>query len=436
MRGKRPSRFDVSFCVASAAVVAALAVSGAAAQSLKTIHDFCAKKLCTDGLNPGAGLVEDAAGNLYGTTEGGGAHFTGAVFELVPNGNKWDYRILHNFCSKGGCADGATPKDSLIIDTNGNLYGTTYDGGTGGEGGTAFELMPNADRTKWTLHTLYSFCSLTGCADGTAPTSNLTYRGAASGAPYDGVSPLYGATTTGGEIGDGAAFELSPRPGKSRWKERVIYNFCPGDDCTKGGNPSGALIADNAGNLFGVTSAGGDLGLGVVFELVPKGSRWKETRLYSFCQLESCYDGSLPAGPLFLDGAGNLFGTATSGGTLNEGVVFKLVPDGVRSQENALYSFCAETGCADGAVPQAGVTLDSAGNIFGVAMNGGGSSNAGTLFELNASFSVLHTFCSRNKCKDGAVPLGVPIVDPSGRIFGVTQSGGANGEGTVFEATP
>src|ERR1043165_5620877 len=185
-------------CPVAAACLAMLgfafaSVGTADAWTLRTLHSFCAEAKCADGANPLAGLVRDSAGNLYGTTETGGNTRDcnlgcGVAFELSPTGQNWTYSVLHTFCPS--CGDGAFPLAALIVDVNGNLYGTTA-AGPGNGCVTVFRLSPNAGRTKWKEKILHAF----SCDPfGDQATSALTYQGKDSGLPYDGTSPLYGTT--------------------------------------------------------------------------------------------------------------------------------------------------------------------------------------------------------------------------------------------------
>ena len=433
-----------------------VALCGAApAYTLHTLYSFCTAKGCPDGEQPLTGLLVDPSGNLYGTTSDGGAHkHGGTIFELSPNGSAWTYSVLYSFCAVKKCADGHAPSSRLIVDTDGNLYGTTEDGGKDGDlssGGTAFELVANAGRTAWTLKDLHDFCSEGGkkCTDGEYPYPgvNLTYAGAASGAPYDGVSPLYGTAENEGnsKTNGGVAYRLTPNGGT--WTDDVLYDFCARKKCADGKTPQSGMILDPSGNLFGMTFRGGQGDdPGTVFELSPAGGgAWKETVLHSFCAQSGCADGANPMGDLVADATGALFGTASQGGTgascgADEnpsgcGVVFKLTPGGKASQQTVLYQFCSLGACADGSAPSAGLILDADGNLFGTTENGG-AKDSGTVFKLNGGEQVLYSFCVKKKCSDGALPRAPLIADGAGNLYGTTWTGGAHGQGTVFELTP
>ncbi len=232
-------------------------------------------------------------GTSSGSPENGGLHRgRGTIYELV-HGKR--YKLIHSFCEHGDCSDGSSP-NSLLIDVAGNLYGTTFQGGSS-QTGTVFELSPNRGGDSWTYSQLYNFCSLDLCVDGANPTG-LTYAGAANGVPYDGVSPLFGtADFSYGTANGGVAFQLSPAPGHpATWSQTVLYSFCAQANCADGRLPAGLLLMDASGNLFGTASFGGIGDAGTAFELSPAGGGWTETTLYKFCSSTNCADGKLPSG--------------------------------------------------------------------------------------------------------------------------------------------
>jgi uncharacterized repeat protein (TIGR03803 family) len=310
-----------------------------------------------DGEGPSAGLIFDAAGNLYGTTGLGGPNGGwGTVFELVPGGNdKWKVKILYGF--KGG-SDGAVPTCGLIFDTKGNLYGTTS-GEFGYAGnGTVFELIPS--NSKWTEKVLYSF---KGGQDGSQPDAGLV---------SDSAGNLYGTTYAGGANNNGTVFELT-QDSRGQWSESLLHTFTGGSD---GGGPLGSLIFDASGNLYGTTQGGGGSGLyGTVFELT-KGSngQWTESVLHDF----TLADGIFPGANLTFDAAGNLYGTAANGGRSCEcGTAFELSPAGGTWNFQVLHKFA---GGADGAGPGA-LALDSTGNLYGET-GFGGLAGQGVVFQI------------------------------------------------------
>jgi hypothetical protein len=450
--GGQEEGMKISVNVCFALLLAGLAIgSRASAATLTTLYSFCGLNACADGQTPLGPPVRDAAGNIFGTTNNGGNLYgsdAGIIYQLSQKHGNWTLKTIYQFCSLANCADGAFAQSGLIIDTQGNLYGTTSSGMSFGQG-VAYELMPNARKTKWKLKVLYTFCTKSECIDGKTPYRELTYQGEAAGAPYDGASPLYGVTLSGGNASDGVLYELVRVNG--RWKEKVLHSFCSLASCADGAYPSATPAVDASGNVYGATNYGN----GSIYEVSMNAKgRWKESVIYRFCGQTNCSDGSFPSS-LDVDGQGNLIGTAGGGGSGAScpsnfdggcGVVFKIVPNGTQSAESVLYSFCQLADCADGASPQS-INLDSGGAIIGTTFYGGGNDidhngyGGGTIFELNGGVeTVLHAFCSLSDCTDGEYPIAHPIFDGAGNLFGVTPDGGANaipagGWGTAFELT-
>lgn len=429
----------------AAAIALAFAGHGASAKTKDVeVYSFCAHDggSCLDGWSPQGGLARDADGNFYGTTFIGGTHNnSGVIYELSPKDDHRKYTKLYDFCAVQNCGDGGQSGSSLIVDVNGNLYGTTLYGA--GNSGTVFELSPNARRTRWKLKTLFIFGTQNGLADGYYPYGHsLTYAGAASGAPYDGVSPLYGVTEYGGNdldnlgnFGFGVAFKLTP--GRKAWKETVLRTFCSegGTDCTDGGAPSGGLLMDDAGNLFGGLSVGGTSVGGTIYELSPNGGGWTFTTLHNFCSAANCTDGRTPNGEPIFDTNGSLLDTTGSGGANNFGTIFRLVPNGTSSQEDVLYNFCATSGCPDGGFPNSTLTRDPSGALYG-ATGAGGHGGNGILFRYKSgSEKVILSFCQKALCRDGMMPSGPAIFD-DGRLYFETVQGGKADKGGVFYVTP
>jgi uncharacterized repeat protein (TIGR03803 family) len=314
-----------------------------------------------DGKNgeyPSGSLISDDGGNLYGTSQLGGANGHGNVFELAADGKE---TVLYSFCPRGSCSDGAGPIAGLVEDGNGNLYGTTSLGGSAGDG-TVFELSPEKKE-----EVLYSF---KGGFDGSGPSDSLV---------LDGDGDLYGTTDGGGAYEGGAVFRITPKG-----KESLLYSFCANRYCTDGESPHSSVIFDNAGNLYGTTAEGGLYQGGVVFKITPAGT---ETTLYSFCAVKDCADGDEPEGALIADGGGNVFGTTVYGGMNNAGSVFEITSAG---KELVLYSFCSAADCSDGELPYDTLVADGAGTLYGTTSAGGlpkcvndqGESGCGTIFSL------------------------------------------------------
>jgi hypothetical protein len=415
-------------------VILALAPGVWAQSKYKTLYKF---KGGTDQA-PG-NLIFDAAGNLYGTS-GGGTYGGGAVLELRPSSDgSWTESVLYSFCSLTNCVDGQGPNGPLIFDQAGNLYGTTYSGGTGvngGLGGTVFKLTPNSDGS-WTESVLYSFC-VAGwpCNDGLAPEAGLI---------FDQAGNLYGTTSgqldcySDGEGGCGNVFKLTPNSDGS-WTESVLYTFCSLTNCTDGEYPEEPLVFDQAGNLYSTAIAGGTVsceleGCGVVFKLEPNSDgSWTETVLHSFCSLKDCRDGGRFPSNLIIDQAGNLYGATAEGGIYSPygGVAFKLTQgtDGSWS-EKPLYQFGSGK---DGAyiVTPGGF---QAGSLYGVTWSGGNPTcGCGVVFKLtpgpNGGWHETRPWTFSGH--PAANPTSV-ILDTAGNIYG-TVGGGPGG--SVFEITP
>jgi uncharacterized repeat protein (TIGR03803 family) len=419
--------------------LAGLMSQATAASEYKAIYSFCAQAGCTDGELPFSGVILDPSGTLYGATLGGGAvnEGAGAVFALVPDGDGWQYQVLYSFCSQPLCADGESPAGGLIEDLQGNLYGTTQIAGGPGDGGTVFKLTHDAARTAWTYSKLHTFCiKRKKCPDGLNPNSALTYQGAASGAPYDGVSPLYGTTGVGAAPGN--VYQLTPGSGGT-WTLTVVYDFCTQEGCPAGYGPSFGLIMDGSGDLFVNTLRGSSGGsAGGIAELTQNQGTWTAKQIYGFCSTIACSDGGAPFGKLTLDAAGDLFGTTKADGKYSGGVLFELSPTKHKWKERVLYNFCHRKNCADGAAPLGGVTMDGAGNLIGTTSDYGAMRDGGTVFRYaEGKLQLLYTFCQQqDSCADGNAPTSAPIVDGAGNIFGTTYFGGAANEGTIYEITP
>ena len=320
----------------------------------------------TDGVYPYGQLIFDAAGNLYGTTEQGGQHGYGTVFELSPkSGGGWSEKVLHSFNNNG--KDGFSPYAGVIFDAAGNLYGTTLSGGAS-SGGTAFELSPKTGG-GWTEKILRSFSSL----DGTSPFAGLV---------FDTSGNLYGAACYGGTHGLGTVFQLTPQSG-GRWSGKVLHNFGSSGD---GQCPIGTPIVDAFGGLYGTTvQGGGGSGYGVVY-YVSKATEntWQELPVHDFSQDSTGAGGEGPWAGVIQDSAGNLYGSAEYGGTSETGcqegrcgTIFELSFSGGNTTETILESF----DFTDGGNPVAGLTLDADGNLYGAALSGG-TNGQGVVFEI------------------------------------------------------
>jgi uncharacterized repeat protein (TIGR03803 family) len=374
-------------------IALATATQPAQAQTFSVLYTFTGG---ADGGTPYAGLVLDNQGNLYGTTVAGGAGLfdcptgCGTVFKLDTAGKE---TVLHSFGETS--SDGEGPfYGYLVRDGAGNLYGTTDSGGTHGSG-TIFRVSPTGKEV---------FFSFNG-SDGGFPLAGLV---------ADTAGNFYGTTYVRGDgcppYGCGTVFKVT-----SAGKETVLHSFTGAPD---GDNPFAGLVADSAGNLYGTTVTGGASGAGSVFKVEPNG---KETVLYSFTGL----DGALPFGGLVRDSAGNLYGTTQAGGANFFGTVFELDTTG---KETVLYSF---TGGSDGATPYAGLVRDSAGNLYGTTSQGG-MDNIGTVFEVDTTGkeTVLYSFTGGT---DGGLPYAGLARDSAGNLYGTSSN---YGWGAVFKITP
>jgi uncharacterized repeat protein (TIGR03803 family) len=445
--------------VAALAVTLILMPNSWAASRERVLHTF---NIATAG-DPVSGLAMDANGNLYGTTRLGGpgscSEGCGVVFKLTKNSQGGaTYSVIHSFV--GFASDGGSPFGAPIVDSAGNVYGTTTNGGKA-DCGVVYRLSPTAggkyDETI--LHSFNKFSKRND--DGCNPESYLV---------SDAAGNLYGTTNTGGgggvngtfcDNGCGSVFKLAPN-GDGRYAESVIHSFPGTKGNTDGRNPVGGLVFDSAGNLWGSTQGGGSVGNGTVFELTPNSDgTYTETTLYSFTGASTGFD---PNTNLVIDKAGNLYGTAVNGG-LGHGVVFRVTPQpGGGVKESIIHAFvlCNATVCPDGIFPFNGLTIDANGTLYGTVDLGGGASNqcstgtpalgCGIVYKLtpNAQGKFTETILYRFQgFADGATPEDDRLViDASGNIFGTTAEGGnstacpADGFGTpggcgvVFEVTP
>src|ERR1700694_158632 len=414
----------VTLSVATLALALALTSAASASDTELILHTFGG--IPTDAAYPAAGLIADAPGNLYGTTQSGGragcSSCYGTVYELSPNGGAWSESILYTFA---GQSDGGYPFARLIFDGSGNLYGTTESGetlpGCNTTGcGTVFKLTHSG--STWTEHVLYTF---SGGADGALPFAGVI---------RDSSGNLYGTASAGGNPacmgGCGVIFKLKPSA-MGPWTESVLYSFTGGSD---GAQPSTSLIFDSSGNLYGTTYAGGKQGpncsgsgCGVVFELLHQGTTWKQKVLLGFT---GGADGANPTGGLTIDASGNLYGPAGGGGANLFGVVFKLTHVSNAWAEYVLHAF---SGGAQGGFPSGALSFDTTGNLYGPA--GGGNDcvigrhheMCGLIYKLTRpatgnswSETVLYSFL---RSSGGWLPNGDLLVDANGGVFGTTNRG-------------
>jgi uncharacterized repeat protein (TIGR03803 family) len=430
-RLKWGERVSSAVRVVVAAALPLLGVSEALAQTIQPIYSFPESPA-----TPFAGLLQGPDGNFYGTTWEGGSNGVGAVIKVAPNGA---WTTLHSFSpltrSRGTFftnSEGAQPWSALALGPDGNLYGTTWNGGS------------NTDGTVYKVTTNGVFTLL------------VTFAGTNGANPESGLTPgpdgnLYGTTYNGGSSGNGTVFNVT-----TNGVLTVLHSFPAliGDGVTgsntnsDGAGPIAGLALGTNGYFYGTASAGGRGGSGTVFEVTTNGS-W--TNYYAFSAenynnsglgaSETNADGASPSGALALGPDGNLYGTTDGGGKSGSGTVFELTPFGV-SRIATLYTFTAgryvfsgETDYYtnfDGAFPDAGLALGTNGNFYGTAL-GGGTNGLGTIFEITTggTFTKLLTFTS----VDGANPRGALALGTNGNFYGTTEEGGSAGNGTVFEMT-
>jgi uncharacterized repeat protein (TIGR03803 family) len=348
-----------------------------------------------DGYQPYAALTLGAGGTVYGTTNLGGTHDYGTVFELTSQ-NIETPLVSFNTGANGG---GSYPYFAgLVRDKVGNLFGTTSYGGAHNVG-SVFVISPTGTETV-----LYSF--------GNNPNDGFYPYG---GVVLDNAGNLYGTTSIGGTSNRGTVFRVTPAGG-----ETVLHNFGGGAD---GCNPDAGVVIGKKSDLYGTTPTCGANNYGVVFEVTQNGL---ETTLHTFTS--NGVDGLIPYAGLMVDKSGNLYGTTYEGGTKGAGTVYKITPAGV---ETVLHSF-SFTG-KDGYYPQSAPILDTLGNLYGTTTYGNG--NLGTVYEINAAgkYIILHQF--QKNGTDGYHPYGGVILVKKA-LYGTTLAGGANDVGTVYKVVP
>lgn len=391
------------------AAVALLATASWAANTTKLIYGFAGGN---DGEYTDTELVMDSAGNLYGTSVQGGTHGGGTVFQVTPAGV---HTVLYSF--KGG-ADGGEPYKGVTLDAQGNLYGTAVTGGSGScEGGCGVVFKLTNTGGVWTESVIHAF---TGGNDGSGPGSPVA---------FDPRGNLYGTTPTGGANGIGVVYQL--RPTATGWKFHLIHTFTGGDD--GGGGSAGRLLIDPRGDIFGVCTVGGVNGFGTVYEISPTQGQWQFTTLYAF---KDSPDGALPYGSVVFDRGGNLYGTTYYAGANDLGTVYKLTHSKGTWTESVLYSF---KGGTDGDSPISSLVADAAGNFYGTTSGGGSSCGCGVIFKMTRGAagtwkeSVVYRFPGAPE--PGFAYNGM-IGDGAGNFYGATVHGGNSNDGAIYELTP
>ncbi len=394
--------------VTAAFALAMITAASVPAQTLTTLHSFAGQ----DGSEPQAALLQAIDGNLYGTTASGGANTNsncsdgcGTVFRIAPGGR---FERIYSFCSQTGCVDGSSPFAGLVQGTDGNLYGTTEAGGANNDG-TIFRIT-----TAGTLTTLYSFNG----TDGEYP-----FAGVTEGRDGNFYGTTYAGGTGGGcpDVGCGTVFMIT-----TEGTLTTLHNFNGSD----GAFPYAPPAQGTDGNFYGTTSQGGGTNsYGTIYKMTPEGAL---TTLFAFCSSTGCPDGDTPIAGLVEASNGNFYGT-TIGGNLDDNVggVFAITPGGSIS---TIYTFCSEPDCADGDFPYAGLIQGTDGYLYGSTENGGNPFQYGTLFRItpHGKLTTLYLFCSRAGCIDGIEPLAALVQHTNGKFYGTTLLGGDHNLGTIF----
>jgi uncharacterized repeat protein (TIGR03803 family) len=391
--------------------MALLATAAWAASATKLIYSFAGSG---DGEYTDTELVMDSAGNLYGTSVQGGIYGGGTVFQVTPAGV---HTVLYDFT---GGADGGEPYKGVTLDAQGNLYGTAVTGGGGScEGGCGVVFKLTNSGGVWTQTVIHTF---TGGNDGSGPGSPVA---------IDKQGNLYGATPTGGANGMGVVYQL--RPGATGgWTLRVIHTFTGGTD--GGGGSASRLMIDATGNLYSVCTVGGANGFGTVYKMSSVQGKWQFTTLYAF---KDQPDGALPYGGVISDKAGNLYGTTYYAGAHDLGTVYKLTHSNGTWTESVLYSF---KGGADGSSPISSLVADAAGNLYGTTSDGGAAScTCGVIFKMtpggNGKWTESVVYRFPGTPQPGFAYNGM-VADSTGTFYGATVHGGSGNDGAIYQFTP
>lgn len=417
-------KFEFVKIICLAAVFCLAAAIPSHAQTFNVVTDFNP----TYGENPSGPQVQGTDGNLYGVTETGGNTNSicpqpesgtigagcGSVYKVTPSG---ELTTLYEFCSKTNCADGAYPIGSLVLGTNGNLYGTTFIGGASNQG-TVFEITPAGQ-----LNTLYSFCSLTSCTDGALPNAGLVQG---LNGNFYGTTMLGGGGTTTSICkpyyydppagGCGTVFEITPAG-----KLTTLYIFCSESNCADGDIPSAGLTLGFDGNFYGTAYGGGIVnanlcitpGCGTIFRMSQTGTL---TTLYKFCTLvkeaDPCLSGENPDITLVQAADGDLYGTA--------GTIFSITP----TDKLTVLHRARWTGGISGMIQA------TDGNFYATQFGGshkcGEGGPCGDILEFQSSgaYKFLYDFCAQTDCADGEVPASGLMQATNGILYGTTLFGG------------
>jgi len=388
--------------------------------AFSVLYTFCtAGGYCPDGAIP-VGLAEGSDGNFYGATAGAPgdsdiSYTPGTVFQVTPRGT---LTTLYTFCSQSNCTDGLNPYGAPVQGRDGNLYGTTYNGGANGpfSGGTVYKLTPGG-----ALTTLYSFCLQSGCPDGYLPYAGLVQGG-------DGN--FYGTTWFGGANVDasaGTVFKITPSGALT-----TLYSFCSQSNCADGQWTVAPLVEGADGNFYGTTYDGGANGGengsgGTIFKITPSGAF---TKLWDFCSLSNCADGYVPYAGLIQGNDGNFYGTNWVGGVNGAGTVFSLaVPPNAGLSPGSLKFAPQDVGTSSAPQP---VTLSNTGPVplavssivasgdFAQTNNCNGAVAAGGSCTINVTFAPTGT---------GTLNGTLTITDNSNGVPGSQQTVSLSGTG-------
>jgi uncharacterized repeat protein (TIGR03803 family) len=399
------SLLTLGLALACAAIALSLSVC-AQAQTFTSLYSFCTESGCPDGAGPFGTMVQGRDGDIYGITQSGGSSGSGTFFKFTTADA---LTTLYTFCPSSPCTDGATPFGGLVLATDGDFYGVTFEGGGTYGYGTVFKITAAGKLTV--LHTFEG-------TDGEEPEAALVQADNGN---------FYGTTFRGGAYGEGTVFEITPSG-----TFRMLHSFCASSGCPDGSGPNGLTLAAD-GNLYGTTYTGGESSCktsetnGTFFELTPTGTL---TTLAVFC----APTGYLPDSALVQAANGNFYGTTLAGGDgslVVYGTVYEMTSSG---SITSLHSFCLETGCNDGKTPMA-LTLGTDGNFYGITSGGGANSGKGTVFEITPAgqLTTLHTFTSTNgNYTGGSSPDGPMLLHTNGTFYGSTGLGGKTASGTIF----
>jgi len=390
-----------------------LLVTGALAQTENILVNFSS----SGGYEPMSPVMVDSSGNLWGATAYGGTDYSGTVYQVLNSSGTWVYNTIWNF--QNGTSDLCYPYyNGVVLDSSGNVYVAAPNCGAYEKGGVA-ELSYSGG--VWSEKLIYSF---TGAADGAYPYAGLA---------IDSKGVLYGTAYEGGGGGCyggcGVVYTLTNTNGT--WKQKVIHMFK--DNGTDGWYPYSPVTLDSQGNVYGTTYEGAGFAYGGVYELTKaKKGAWKEKILHYFYGYPT--DGCNPYSGVAIDKSGNLYGTTSSCGQYYDGMVYQVKKSGKKYTESQIFSF----DYSDGYYPfdYGTVAVDSSGNVYGTAYYGG-AYYYGTVFELAAgtwSYTDLHDFDYNGI--DGAYAYSGLAIDSNGYLYGTTEIGGSNYDGTVYQIIP